>query len=164
MIKQQKSPGCGRGFLLLGRNLNRRMDGFDDSRDRGHQNDSHCHDTGSDHQQGAFLDKAIHITLNSLLGGVVDVGAGDQGNQADDQIGNGWVFADSCHDLCICCRKDGAQKAAHGIAEAQILCKTENSPGQEAAHRTDPLSAAMDVPHIQKTGAGDGSTGTGNQR
>ena len=40
---------------------------MDDSCGGGHQNDTNCHDTGGDHQQGAFLNEAIHIALNRLL-------------------------------------------------------------------------------------------------
>ena len=144
--------------------FDRWVDGFDDSGDGGNQNDTYRHDTGGDHQQCALLHEAIHISLHCLLGGVVNIGAGDQGDQADDQIGDGRVFPDSCHDLGVGSGKQGAEETAHGVAEAQLLCEAEHSPGQETAHGADPFALTVDVPYIEETGAGHSGADAGEQR
>jgi len=136
---------------------------MDDSCGGRNQNNAHSHDTGGDHKKGTFLNEAVHISLYRLLGSVVNIGAGNQGDQANDQIGNGRVFPDSCHYFGVCCGKDGAEKAAHCVAKAQAVCKAKDCPSQKTAHRTDPFALAVDIPHIQKAGAGNSGSGTGDQ-
>ena len=45
--------------------------------------------------------KAFHIALNGVVHGVVNTGTGNQRENRDNQIGDGGIFADSGHQLCI---------------------------------------------------------------
>ena len=139
------------------------MDGVDDPGGGGDQNDAHGHDTGGDQSQDALLKKAIHISLNGLLGGIVNVGAGDQRDQGDDQIGDGWVFSDPGHDLCVGSSKHCAKEAAHGVAETKMVGGTENGPGEKAAQSAQPAAASVDIPDKEKADTGHKCGDAGRQ-
>ena len=153
----------GSGILLFGGDLLFLKKGVEDPGGRGDQNDTHGHDAGGDDQQGALLNKSFHISLDCLLGSIVNVGTGDQGDQGGDQIGDGWIFPDPGHDLGVGGGNQGADKTAHGIAAAVVVCKTENGPGDKAADGTEPAAASVDIPDEEEADTGHEYGQTGDQ-
>ena len=128
--------------------------GVDDPGGGADQDDAHCHDTGSEQGQIALVEETGPVPQYGLLGGVVDVGAGDQGNQGDDEVGNGRVFPQPGHDLSVDGGHNGSKEAAHPVAKAKIPGNAEYRPGQRAAQSAKPAALAVDVPHKEEAHTG----------
>ena len=74
-----------------------------------------------------------HIAGHNRRGSTVDTGAGQQGDDGNDQIGYGGVFADPCHYLGICRSEKGGDKICHHTFKAAGLPQPEDRPAQSTS-------------------------------
>ena len=69
--------------------------------DGGDQKNAHGHDTGDASGFGTFGVGQFCVFLDHSGGGLVNAGAGKQGEQGNNQISNGRIFPDAGHNFRI---------------------------------------------------------------
>ena len=99
--------------------------------------------------------KAFGVTLHGRLGGVINAGAGDQGQQRRDQIGDGRVFADAGHDFSKGCGYHRGNKIAQQRFTAQGLDDAIGGPGDTTAQSAQQIAIAVDIEDNDKACAGN---------
>ena len=67
----------------------------------GDQDDAGGHNAGDLGGEQPLGDKAVHGTVHGLLHGIVQACPGDQGNDRNYQVADGWVLPDPGHDFGI---------------------------------------------------------------
>lgn len=121
----------------------------------GHQQDADGHDAGNGGSIHTLGSKPLHIAPHRIAHGVVDAGAGDQGEDGNDQIGDGREFPDPGHHFGVDGSKDGAPEITHDGAAAESFRSEIDGPDQRTAQGADDHAQVMNVKENGETDAAD---------
>ena len=94
-----------------------------------HQQDAYGHAAGDSQGMGAVGYEPLRIAPYSLLGGIIDTCAGNQGQQRGNQIGNSGILADSSHNYSENSGNHCGSKVAQQFPTTKSLDDAEYCPG-----------------------------------
>ena len=111
----------------------------------GYQQNAGSHQTGDGNGFQTTVGKGGHFALENMADGVIQTGAGDQADQAQDQIADGRAFAAAGHHFGINGCENGSQQHSAHFGNTGLDQQAVHDPGEDTAGGAEQNAQIMDI-------------------